>query len=245
MSTPTHRFAPALRAMPLLGALSLLSASPAGATTADTLRWPDQAPVLVIVAVPKPWYAPRFLVTGRMRDTMGEYGSLPGLSHKAYSFARADGAFGGLYLWRDREAARTWFGPAWFDRVQRERGTAASVRAFQVVAAVDNTPGGTPVDAHSPAVATLSLQAATADAPPPAGEALAAAVAEDRRTPGLLRRYRVVEPGGRWGVLSLWRDEDAARQRLGPEAGATAEWFDTPVLLPSTLPAPQPLTPLR
>ena len=35
-----------------------------------------------------------------MRDTIPQYESLPGLSYKACSFARDDGRFSGIYLWK-------------------------------------------------------------------------------------------------------------------------------------------------
>jgi hypothetical protein len=68
------------------------------------------APVAVVVKVPTPWYAPRFFVTRRMRDTIPRYQAIPGLSFKAFSFARADGHYGGIYLWKDEPgpAMRQW-----------------------------------------------------------------------------------------------------------------------------------------
>jgi hypothetical protein len=62
--------------------------------------------VAVIVKVPKPWYAPRFVVVAKMRDTIPQYQALPGLAFKAFSFAQADGNFGGIYLWMDLTSAR-------------------------------------------------------------------------------------------------------------------------------------------
>ncbi len=241
-----HRFPTrplALRFAPLLlTSLSLATAgTPAAAQPVGAERLSADAPVLVIVKVPKPWYAPRFIVTGKMRDTIPQYAALPGLAFKAFSFAQADGAFGGLYLWKDASSARAWFSPPWFERVQRERGVAAQVRFLQVVAAVDTTPGGTPADPDSAAVATLTLplQLSTAAT----SESLQALLAADKRLPGLLRRYRVVDEQGRSGIFSLWRDTAAARQQLDAATQASAEWFDTPILLPSTLPSNQPALP--
>ena len=56
----------------------------------------SNSPVAVVVKVPTPWYAPRFFVTGKMRDTIAQYQAMPGLNFKAFSFARADGHYGGL-----------------------------------------------------------------------------------------------------------------------------------------------------
>lgn len=205
--------------------------------------------VAVIVQVPKPWYAPRFVVQGRMRDTIPQYRALPGLAFKAYAFAQAEGHFGGIYLWKDLSSARAWFTPAWFARVERERGVAADVRYFQVVAAIDNHPAGTPFDAHSPSVASLWL------APLPAGvdagrwqREAQATVATLGQVPGLLRRYLVSTGQGRVGHISLWRDSASAQrwwntERATGSAEATIEWFDTPILLPSSEAGNQPRLP--
>src|SRR6185369_10317416 len=104
-----------------------------------------------IVRVPKPWYAPRSLVEGRMRDTVGEYERLPGLLFKAYSLERSSGDFGGLYHWRSGADAAAWFNAGWFDRIRRDRGVEPSVRFFDAPLSVDNSPGGTKADLHSEA----------------------------------------------------------------------------------------------
>lgn len=199
--------------------------------------------VAVVVKVPAPWYAPRFLVARRMRDTIPEYQSLPGLNFKAYSFARADGHYGGIYLWKDVAAARAWFSPKWFERVERERGAPADVRFLEVWLAIDNTPGGTPSSSDGPAVATV------VEIPLPAGvgrdrivEGFAAAAPTFRSVPGLLRKYFITTPQGRFGGVYLWQDEASARawftqawhERVQSQYGqpASVEWFDTPILLP-------------
>lgn len=217
-------------------AMPLRAAEPEGGQ-----RLPAQTPVLAVVQVPKPWYAPRRLVVARMRDTLAQYTALPGLAFKAYAIGQTDGSFGGLYLWKDIASARAWFSPAWFERVQRERGVAGRVRFLQVVSVADTVPGGTPADSDSPSVATLLLAASGQGAPStPITEAM---VNADRRVPGLLRRYRVVDEAGRSGVMSLWRDAAAARQQLDAHEQAAAEWFDTPILLPSTQGGNQPRLP--
>jgi hypothetical protein len=209
--------------------------------------------VAVIVKVPKPWYAPRFVVVSKMRDTIPQYQALPGLAFKAFSFAQADGHFGGIYLWKDLASAQAWFSPAWFARVEQERGVAADVRFFEVLAAIDNTPGGTLADPDSSSVATLSTW------PVPAGvdklnlsRQFQSGLEADRRLPGLLRRCFVVTEQGRYGHISVWRDEASARSASdggkaagarSPDGDAVVEWFDTPILLPSVLPANLPRVP--
>ena len=86
--------------------------------------------VAVIVKVPKPWYAPRAVVVGKMRDTIPQYQNLPGLNYKMFSFARMDGHFGGIYLWRDRASAEAWFNPGWHERVKKTYGAFAAIEWF-------------------------------------------------------------------------------------------------------------------
>lgn len=209
--------------------------------------------VAAIVKVPTPWYAPRFVVVGKMRDSIAQYAAARGLAFKAYSFAQADGHFGGVYLWKDLASARAWFAPAWFERVAKERGALGEVRFFEVLAAIDNTPGGTQSSSDSPAVATLS------SAPIPAGtsktqlaQEFQNTLANERQNPNLLRRYYVVTDAGQFGHISIWRDAASARQWFngaGGTAGASpgkdavVEWFDTPILLANTQAENQPRIP--
>ena len=207
------------------------------------LGFSASSPVAVVVKVPTPWYAPRFLVTNKMRDTIPQYQAIAGLNFKAFSFAKSDGHYGGIYLWKDLDAARAWFTPQWFERVKQERGAAANVRVVEVVLALDNTPGGTPADANSSAVATM------VEIPVPAGvskermaQGFAAAVPGFQKVPGLLRKYFITTADGKFGGIYIWKDEASAnawftpawRDRVLKEYGqpASLEWFDTPILLP-------------
>ncbi len=203
---------PLLTALALSSAASTASANPLAPAVAA-----GDGPVVVIVRVPKPWYVPRALIASKMRDTEPQYAALPGLAHKAYSFAQRDGAFGGVYLWADGAAARAWFSPAWFERVRRERGVEGEVRVFPVSAVINGARGGPGRDDRADAVATVA----------PAG---------DGRAPetGLLRRHAVATPAGTPAWIELWRSAAAAEAAFAARGVAVAEveWFDTPILLP-------------
>lgn len=207
----------------------------------------DGSAVAAIVKVPRPWYAPKLLVASKMRDTVDEYGSLTGLNFKAYSFARADGHYGGIYLWKDLASARAWFSPAWFSRVVRERGAPGQVRFFEVLAVLDNTPGATAFDKDSTAVSTLvEMPVADGQSRQQLAARLLQSVPADQAVAGLLRRYFIVSDQGTFGTISLWKDEASARAALDAawsdrvlrESGRAPqiEWFDTPILLPSRVP---------
>lgn len=229
------------------GILTLLAAAPAA--SAPPALVPPQAapfPVVTVVKIPTPWYAPRALVVGKMRDTVPQYEQLPGLAYKMFSLAQDGGQFGGIYFWRDRERAGAWFNPAWFERVEKERGAPAQVRYFEAPVTVDNTPGGTPASLHSSTVATLVLL----PAPPGTSrqrllDEFRAAAPAYQKVPGLLRKHFVLADAGEFGGIYLWRDQAAAqqwfsaawRQRVQAAYGTEArmEWFDTPILTPSVL----------
>jgi heme-degrading monooxygenase HmoA len=221
-------------------AITLGSAADVAAQTAPTIA----TPVVVIVKVPKPWYAPQGVVVGKMRDTIAQYASLPGLAFKAFSFEKTSGDYGGVYYWRDAASAKAWFNPAWFERVKKERGHDASVRFIEAPVSLDNTPGGTPASPDSKAVVThveISI---------PAGIAMsyitaefAKAAAQYQQVPGLMRKHFTITDAGTFGGVYLWRDEASAKawfnepwhQRVIKTYGKDAkiEWFDAPILLPS------------
>jgi heme-degrading monooxygenase HmoA len=211
-------------------------------------------PVVAIVRVPAPWYAPKRLVIARMRATTPEYERLPGLLFKAYSFERDSGDYGGLYHWGSREAALAWFSPTWFERVRAERGAEGSVRVFDAPVALDNTRGGTEAALVQAAVGTL------VEIPVPVGvtreqliEGFEQAVPTDRRVPGLLRKQFTLSDRGTFGGVYLWKDEASARawfdeawrartrRTYGQEA--RIEWFDTPILLPVAATASKAVAP--
>lgn len=217
----------------LAAALGIHSAAVPAATPANEGRG---GPVVVIVKVQTPWYAPDWLVVRKMRQTLQQYRQIPGLSFKIFSLARPDGEFGGIYLWQDRARAQAWFSPAWYARVRDERGVEPEVRMFDASAMFDSAAGEN-LDTMEGAVATVTTVAKrNGDA-----ESLV-----DQRVPGLLRGYAIDAGKGRRGEVHLWRSESAAtraldaawqrRQRALHDSAPIIEWYDAPILLPSTLP---------
>ena len=241
-------FRPTLSAQLTVSAVAttlFMACSVASTQTPSATDKPADAgvPVVVIVKVPKPWYAPKAVVTSKMRDTIPEYARLNGLAFKAFSFERQSGDFGGVYYWQDPASAQSWFSPAWFERVKKERGADAQVRFFDAPLSIDNTPGGTPANPDSTAVVTL------VEIPTPAGVTreklnaeFAAAVPLYQKIPGLLRKHFTVTSTAFGGVY-VWKDEASAKnwlntawhERVRKTYGQDAkiEWFDAPILLPT------------
>jgi hypothetical protein len=219
----------------LAGAAMLATASLAP-VSAEAQAAPSPAPVVAIVEIQAPWYAPDFVIRHKMRETIPEYAALPGLLFKYFSIAEGD-KFGGIYLWRDAVSAHAWFSPAWFDTVLRTRGAPAHVRFFEVLHAVDFTPGGVGQNAHSHDAATLLISSATDGTLPMAsGQA------------GLLRRYSVRCEDGKLAWIDLWSSKAEAQAffnpselaRLQQTMGAMQiEYFKIPIVLPSKLPENQ------
>jgi hypothetical protein len=239
----------------LLGATLCLPAAIA-ATRAAPYAAGSDGPVVAVVKVAKPWYAPDFLVVHKMRRAVPQYRLIPGLTHKIFSLARPGGEFGGIYLWQDRASAEAWFNPAWYRRVKTERGVDADVRMFEAPMMFDNISSATGAPAIVDADVS-SLQGAVVTLvtlPTPASttreqtlRGFEAEMAIEHRAPGLMRRYAIITGDGRFGGVYLWRDEaaanrwfDAAWRRKVNELYGSApqvEWFDAPILMPSALPA--------
>jgi heme-degrading monooxygenase HmoA len=259
MSTPArvrslHRSLLPVGAPLITGTALLMAGAGAQAQALGGEAYAATSAVAAVVKVPAPWYAPKALVWGRMRDTVPVYESIPGLSFKAYSIAQADGRYGGLYLWRDLASARAWFNAAWFERVEKERGAKGQVQFYEVPVAIDNTPGGTPAQADGANVSTI----VTIAVPAGVGKArlvqeFQAAIPTYRAVPGLLRKHFIITDDGRFGGIYLWKDRAAAdqwfnaawKERVRTTYGseATLEWFDTVILTPSKVTANLPAVP--
>jgi heme-degrading monooxygenase HmoA len=222
---------------PSIAALLLLASTASHAQPSA----PPPSPVVAVVRVPTPWYAPRALVVSKMRDTAPLYAQLPGLAFKAFSIERAHKDFGGLYYWRDGAAAQAWFNAAWFERVKQERGVEGRVTLYDAPLSIDNTPGGTRADegraapaapavdrmaplAESPATATLERASSSNVATlvlirAPAGVSrerliaeFRAAIPSHRAISGLMRKHFLIgDNGAAFGGLYLWRDEASAK----------------------------------
>jgi len=201
--------------------------------------------VVVIVRVPKPRFAPKWLVRRKMRESIPLYSKLDGLEFKAFTFERGSGDFGGIYTWRDRAAAESWFTDAWFARVRRERGSDAYVRMFDVVQSLDNVPGGTASTSRGAFVATLvSVPALNGMSRDQVLEAFAAETSDDRPVAGLLRKHYAISQEGAIGEISIWDSAASARAQLGDSwrrsvsenfgSAPVVEWFDAPILLANT-----------
>jgi heme-degrading monooxygenase HmoA len=229
----------------------LAHAAGAGAASnpvAQAAAAPPNAPtrVVAIVKVPKPWYAPRSLVVGKMRDTTAQYERLPGLQYKIFSLSQTDGQYGGIYLWKDRATAQNWFNPAWFQRVEKERGNKAEVRLMDAPVVLDNAAEQSlKVNAENTVATLVTVTQPSQIDRERLVQEFAASLPVYRQVPGLMRKYFIITDDGKFGGVYLWDSQasaqawfnDAWRVRVRQTYGADAnlEWFDVPILLPSQL----------
>jgi hypothetical protein len=201
--------------------------------------------MVAVVKVPKPWYAPKFVVVKKMQATVAQYEELPGLSYKIFTLTQTDAQFGGIYLWQDRANAQSWFSPSWHERVLKERGHAANVRIFSAPVIVNNA--STQVGATS-STHVATLVTVTTPAQVTAERLVAeftAAAPTYQKVPGLIRKYFIITDDGKFGGVYLWDRQASAQQwfsaawedRVRKTYGSSAdiEWFDAPILTPSKL----------
>ena len=200
--------------------------------------------VVVIVRIPVPKFAPKWLVRRKMKATVDLYSSTPGLEFKLFTFEMESGDFGGIYTWRDRASAQEWFNAEWFAQVKRERGSDAYVRFLDAPLSIDNVPGGTAASTGGTHVATL------VQIPIPQGvdrnlilDGFAGAEDTYRNVDGLLRKHFIIGEGNTFGGVYLWDSmasarawfNDQWRQRVTDTYGSppTVEWFEVPIVLPA------------
>jgi len=225
-----NRFA----AAPLLLALTAcagprFAAAPArGAVTTSSDR------AAVVVRVPMPWYAPRFVVRGKFRDALSEYEGIDAIDAKYFTIS--DGReFGGIYLWSSRDAAERHFDAAWHENVRRRRGAPAAVAILPVRFIVEGPTviRGEPVGRRSvryDGAATFArFTGGERDGSPVDARGLADRLAAES---GLVRAF-VVEDEGAVAAIALWATRGhAERARYD---GADVTRFEAPLLVDATL----------
>jgi hypothetical protein len=218
------------------------------------------ARAVVVVRVPSPWFAPRFVIRGKFRDALPEYEAIGALEAKYFTISD-DGQFGGLYVWASRADAERHFDAVWRANVRKRRGVDADVLVMNAPYVVGGPalPEGEPIGARSvqfPAWVSLVRW----ELAPEARVASAAEVLSHAAWagPALVRGFVVTGP--RFvGVAALWATREAAeaaaasgaRTSLGASleaTGSSALLFEAPLLVDATLRTERersPSSPLR
>ena len=204
--------------------------------------------VLVVVRVPMPWYAPRFLVRKKFREVLPEYEPRVPLQAKYFTISD-NGLYGGVYLWTTREDADRHFDAAWRAGVRDRRGVDADLLFLDAPYVIDGPamPLGEAVGTRSikyPAWISLVLWTLPAGAD---ASSCTAALAQAAPGDALIRSF-VVTAQGSVGIASLWATREAAeraasesaRTAVGKTVSATASsvtLFEAPLLIDAILSA--------
>ena len=166
---------------------------------------------ITITRIEKPWVASRKLVIKKFIESIPQYAKINGLLSKYFSFTENNNQFGGIYIWSNESAARTWFNQAWFQRVQKTYKSPGEVSYFSVSGArtlqtLSETKG------NYWSVLSLGKAEFTTDAK------------------GLLRIIYITDDRGIPGHLSIWISKKDAMNYFASDTAAN-EFFDTPILL--------------
>jgi hypothetical protein len=203
------------------------------------------AHALAVVRIHAPWYAPRFVIAGRFRDAVPEYEAIAPLETKYFTISD-DREFGGIYLWRTRASADSYYDEAWRRGVRERRGVEPDLLVFDapLLFRGRTTIQGEPLGARSvdyPGTASLVVWAAAA----PELDRARRLAAEVKDADGLVRGAAVVAPG-KVGFAALWASRDLAEAALcaarrgGIEErlalhDAAVTYFDAPVAIDGSL----------
>lgn len=122
----------AIRALALSGELDVYKV-PAKTEAKASGEATTQDGIVSIVNVPSPWYAPEFVVNGRMQDAIPDYAVIPGLDFK-YFTTSDQGTLGGIYLWQSKASAEAFYNDAWHARIQETYGQEADLKFYKLVA---------------------------------------------------------------------------------------------------------------
>lgn len=198
--------------------LLLLAADAATGGASARAPAPPSELHVAIVRIPAPWYAPQWLIRSKMRQTVATYEGMPGLAFKAYTIAASDGAFGGVYLWRDEASLRGHFSPQWYARVRESRGADPEVRTFGVSEVRDVTPGGT-TEASATSATVITLERSASERHGSSGET------------GLLREYVLAPSAAPFRRIRMWADREHALAAGVREDDLSAEWFRAPIFV--------------
>ncbi len=166
--------------------------------------------------VPRPWYAPWFLVRSRMEKAVPEYQAVKGLTFKMFTIDPAKDGYGGIYLFSSEETARSRFSAEYIaDRKQRY-GDAFYAQIFRVVRVAEIQP--------SPDVAIFDRRATVMDVEAPDAQGT---FEKTLAASGLIRAY-LVEREGRFVAYHLFEDKTAA-ESFAQKHGTRVQILEIPV----------------
>lgn len=89
----------------------------------------DGKAVTTIVSLKIPTGVTHDQIVSGFKKSVPLYRAVPGLLRKYFTIGE-DGRFGGVYLWKDKESANSFYSATWHSRIQSTYGVAAEVEYF-------------------------------------------------------------------------------------------------------------------
>lgn len=175
--------------------------------------------VVTVVKVKTPWYGFGFLLKSAFKNAIPTYQKAEGLEVKYFHIADGGKSFGGIYLWKNLNAAQNWFNDKWFARVREKYNTDGRVEYLQLLKEKSFVGPNYDFAATQNESCVLRVRNTTR-------EKLDDVVGQ---VPGLLRMY-VVQNGNEVQALLLFESAKQA-QAFGKAVAPAGELFETPVLL--------------
>ncbi len=78
-----------------------------------------------------PWYAPRWLIRKKMKESIPDFEKREGLVLKLYTI-NPDSTFGGFYIWRDQTQLQSYYTPQRLKEIEEKRGAPPLLRTFEL-----------------------------------------------------------------------------------------------------------------
>jgi heme-degrading monooxygenase HmoA len=175
--------------------------------TADAQTVSSQGMVITMTRLSIPWYAPKFVVKSKMKDSIPEYSGIPGLNRKIYSIESDTGLFGGIYLWENQKSANDWFTPAWFERVNKKYGGDNKVPILPAIFIHGkDTSKSTSLNENWASVKSFAVGTDSISKLPKYFESK---ISNLEKKTGYLGLWVADESANRIKIITLWSDEDS------------------------------------
>ncbi|WP_430908516.1 YdhR family protein [Maribacter sp. 2-571] len=166
---------------------------------------------LTVTRIKKPWIAPKNYVVKKFIESIPEFEKVDGLLFKSYAFTEDHGHFGGIYLWKDENAAKKWFNSAWHERIRQKYDQTGQITYYRVIN-------------------TRTLRKITETKGKYYTVISAAKIVFNDAPKGLLRITNALDASGNKVHITLWKSQKYARDYFRKYVTNNL-YFVTPVLL--------------
>ncbi len=175
----------------------------------DTIK----SKVLVITSVISPWYAWRGLIINKMKKSIPQYQSIPGLNQKLFCLTENKALIGGIYFWNTKQDAEKWFNKEWFDRTEKKYGEKGNVHYYQIMKTVIYED----IDKNETSLwSVLSYNEKQ--------------LLFDNKTEGLINTIFLTDDNNKSCTITLWKNKEVAKKYFKDKESQNG-FFDTPIFV--------------